>query len=250
MLDRRAALFGGTLVACGLATADATAQELTKIENAQSASSYVYAYTFPVVYDQADAPTGFTLEGVSGENSVLATLGPEGLKASVTTFSGNYVELSSGYVYAFNVRFETSADTSGLRIDWDFDINAFFIPAREFTLRNLTTGAVLFSVSTFNPSDPDSGSLEVPVSPGVVYEFSLGLRYLGNIGTVFLNMTPFGSPVLCPADLDGSGGVDASDLALVLGSWGSAGATDLDGNGDTDAGDLAVLLGAWGACGP
>ncbi|MGA1223481.1 MAG: M12 family metallo-peptidase [Phycisphaerales bacterium] len=51
----------------------------------------------------------------------------------------------------------------------------------------------------------------------------------------------------CPADLDGSGTVDAADLAALLGAWGSP-AADLDGNGAVDAADLAVLLGAWGPC--
>jgi hypothetical protein len=52
----------------------------------------------------------------------------------------------------------------------------------------------------------------------------------------------------CTGDLDGTGTVDAADLALLLGGWGSAGAADLDGSGSTDASDLAVLLGAWGVC--
>jgi hypothetical protein len=52
----------------------------------------------------------------------------------------------------------------------------------------------------------------------------------------------------CPADLDGDGAVDASDLASVLGAWGTA-AGDVNGDGQTDAADLAALLGAWGACG-
>ncbi|MEY3142233.1 MAG: hypothetical protein RLY21_726 [Planctomycetota bacterium] len=51
----------------------------------------------------------------------------------------------------------------------------------------------------------------------------------------------------CPADLDNSGNVDASDLAAVLGAWGTA-AGDIDGDGLTDAADLAALLGAWGPC--
>lgn len=54
----------------------------------------------------------------------------------------------------------------------------------------------------------------------------------------------------CPADIDGDGDVDASDLALVLGAWGSTTdlAADLDATGAVDASDLAVLLGAWGPC--
>lgn len=47
-------------------------------------------------------------------------------------------------------------------------------------------------------------------------------------------------------DLDGDGDVDASDLALLLGAWGTP-AADLDGDGITAAADLAVLLGAWRA---
>lgn len=53
----------------------------------------------------------------------------------------------------------------------------------------------------------------------------------------------------CPADLDGDGQVGASDLASLLGSWGSgAGPADLDGNGSVGASDLASLLGSWGPC--
>ncbi|MFM7051306.1 MAG: hypothetical protein ACKOYN_04120, partial [Planctomycetota bacterium] len=49
-----------------------------------------------------------------------------------------------------------------------------------------------------------------------------------------------------PADLNGDGVVDAQDLAVVLGAWGTAGPGDLDGNGVVDAADLTLLLGAWG----
>ena len=54
----------------------------------------------------------------------------------------------------------------------------------------------------------------------------------------------------CPADLDHNGIVDASDLAMLLGSWGPPLTPDLDlvPNGSIDAADLAVLLGAWGPC--
>lgn len=50
-----------------------------------------------------------------------------------------------------------------------------------------------------------------------------------------------------PGDLDGDGDVDAADLAILLGAWGSSdAAADLDGSGAVDAADLALLLGAWG----
>ncbi len=51
----------------------------------------------------------------------------------------------------------------------------------------------------------------------------------------------------CPSDLNQDGSVNASDLATLLGAWGTGGA-DINGDGTTNASDLAALLGAWGAC--
>ena len=54
----------------------------------------------------------------------------------------------------------------------------------------------------------------------------------------------------CPQDLDNDGIVGASDLAIVLGSWGPCEGcpTDFNGDGVVDAFDLAQVLGAWGLC--
>ena len=46
-------------------------------------------------------------------------------------------------------------------------------------------------------------------------------------------------------DLDGDGIVNAADLAILLGAWGSAGPGDFNNDGVVDAADLAFLLGAW-----
>lgn len=48
-----------------------------------------------------------------------------------------------------------------------------------------------------------------------------------------------------PADLDGNGRIDASDLAILLASWGTIGPGDVDGNGIVDATDLAEVLARW-----
>lgn len=51
------------------------------------------------------------------------------------------------------------------------------------------------------------------------------------------------------ADLNGDGVVNAADLALLLGSWGTCPPpcpADLDGDGSVGSSDLAVLLGSWG----
>ncbi len=47
-------------------------------------------------------------------------------------------------------------------------------------------------------------------------------------------------------DLNDDDAVDAADLAILLGAWGTSGPGDLDGSGSVDAADLAILLGAWG----
>jgi len=64
----------------------------------------------------------------------------------------------------------------------------------------------------------------------------------------------------CPADFDGDGIVNASDLAQLLGSWGPcpdsciedvptcACPADFDRNCTVGASDLAILLGHWGPC--
>lgn len=53
----------------------------------------------------------------------------------------------------------------------------------------------------------------------------------------------------CLADMDGDGMTGASDLAILLGAWGTRNtAVDLDGLGKVDANDLATLLGSWGGC--
>jgi hypothetical protein len=47
-------------------------------------------------------------------------------------------------------------------------------------------------------------------------------------------------------DLDGDGSVGGSDLAILLGAWGTDSPTaDLTGDGVVNAADLAILLGSW-----
>ncbi len=79
-----------------------------------------------------------------------------------------------------------------------------------------------------------------------------GYAWGENIGWINLDdAVHFVGVDLCPWDLNGDGVVGASDLALLLGDWGAAGAlgpADFDTSGAVDAGDLAQMLGAWGAC--
>lgn len=56
------------------------------------------------------------------------------------------------------------------------------------------------------------------------------------------------TPIAPEEDLDGDGSVGASDLAVLLASWGPCAgcAADIDGDGIVGSTDLARLLGAWG----
>jgi hypothetical protein len=57
---------------------------------------------------------------------------------------------------------------------------------------------------------------------------------------------------VCGGDVTGNGVVDGTDLAAVLGAWGTDGsgqfATDIDGDGIVSGADLAQVLSAWGPC--
>ena len=56
----------------------------------------------------------------------------------------------------------------------------------------------------------------------------------------------------CPADIDGSGQVGATDLLLVIAGWGPCQGTcaaDLNGDGDVGATDLLAVIAAWGVYG-
>ena len=48
-----------------------------------------------------------------------------------------------------------------------------------------------------------------------------------------------------PADLNGDGRVDGTDLGLLLLGWGQGGTTDLNGDGTTDGADFGLLLLGW-----
>jgi len=53
----------------------------------------------------------------------------------------------------------------------------------------------------------------------------------------------------CPADTDGSGTVDVSDVLNIVGNWGTNDASaDVNGDGVVDVSDLLEAVSAWGPC--
>jgi hypothetical protein len=105
-----------------------------------------------------------------------------------------------------------------------------------------------FHLNTTTGATPSSAQFESALASLASIRISAEFGSEQGEETVDLDSVVLVGP--CPADINGDGVVDASDLAIVLGAWGSTSdlTTDLDYSGVTDASDLAVLLGAWGVC--
>lgn len=93
---------------------------------------------------------------------------------------------------------------------------------------------------------PDSISLEVPrrITTNGSVMIGHGMFSGGWIATIET------TGLTCTGDLAPAGGngvVDGSDLAVVLGFWGTP-EGDLTGDGATNGADIAIVLGNWGAC--
>jgi hypothetical protein len=73
----------------------------------------------------------------------------------------------------------------------------------------------------------------------------LGSGSLVEAGVDDVSIVGFVCTVANPADLDGDGDVDAADLGILLGAWGTNGPGDIDGDGTVGAADLALLLGSF-----
>lgn len=62
----------------------------------------------------------------------------------------------------------------------------------------------------------------------------------------YIDITPITNE--CPADTNGDGIVNVSDLLIAIGNWGSSGAGDIDGSGTVDVSDILTIVSAWGSC--
>ena len=103
-------------------------------------------------------------------------------------------------------------------------------------------------------------NLDAISAPAIVADLEQdGTRSLHIVGAIGARSNGPGSHIgivdpcggTCVGDIDGSGAVDAADLAALFAAWGpcSAGCgADLDQNGAVDAFDLATVLSAWGGC--
>jgi hypothetical protein len=88
-------------------------------------------------------------------------------------------------------------------------------------------------------------TVTVAVTAGQCYRIRIGGYDEDTEGSGTFSVT---CTATCPGDLNGDNKVDAADLAVLLGQWGTSGTADLNGTGVVEGGDLAILLGGWGNC--
>lgn len=106
-------------------------------------------------------------------------------------------------------------------------------------------GVPQYGTQSIGPITVNSG-----MAPGDVFCITIGQHSADWLKCCFIELcvtVPNPAPSCNPADLNCDGHVDAQDLAILLGAWGSAGPGDLNADGHVDAQDLAILLGSWGS---
>ncbi len=164
---------------------------------------------------------------------------PDGSGSLVASLNGaTSICCSDAGVVVFNANFTGGSailawdETNGLRvIAKTGDTNFTGTPANALTL----IGSTGMNGNSGCTGISSNGWLTIRAGDSVNSIYTISRINLG------------GSAPACPADLDGSGAVDASDIAILLSGWGTVDG-DLDGSGDTDAADIAILLDAWGPC--
>ena len=124
-----------------------------------------------------------------------------------------------------------------LAVDWDRGVPSLFVGSGAGVYASFNSGAAWIKSGPDLPN-VNIGQLEINRTRRTI---AAGTYGRGAWRSVLPNR----------ADLDLSGGVDASDLAMLLGAWGTCGTpfscpADIDGNGTIDGADIAVLLSAWG----
>ena len=124
-----------------------------------------------------------------------------------------------------------------LAVDWDRGVPSLFVGSGAGVYASFNGGAAWIKSGPDLPN-VNIGQLEINRARRTI---AAGTYGRGAWRSVLPNR----------ADLDQSGTVDASDLAMLLGAWGACGTpfscpADIDGNGTIDGADIAVLLSAWG----
>jgi hypothetical protein len=122
-----------------------------------------------------------------------------------------------------------------------FGVGLYGLRRSDGTLFRVLPGGALQSVGTGFPT----GTAITDMLFGECGELYVGVHPQDKI--LVIEGPSCACGVVQGPDINGDGAVNASDLATLLGAWGTDDCeSDLNGDGIVDALDLAVLLGAWG----
>lgn len=174
-------------------------------------------------------------------NTLGATLDGPAVPASCRNASG--AETSDvWFSWTPTATGETQISTCG--VDWDTRVQLY-----EGSCGALSLLACSDDSPFCAPSSTKGSSLLASVTCGVTYRIRVcGVASAIGFGTLRVG-APNG-PTCCAADLDQSGFIDNSDLALLMLDYGPCPgcAADLDGSGTVDFGDAALVLLDAGPC--
>ncbi len=113
-----------------------------------------------------------------------------------------------------------------------------------FLLENVTENANAWVFKSFKVSDFVTPTANMRLR-WRASDFGPGSLVEAGVDDVFVTGYSCAASVL--GDLNDDGTVDAADLAILLGAWGTDNAAaDLDGDGTVNGADLAILLGSFG----
>jgi hypothetical protein len=177
----------------------------------------------------------FTTVGAGNDFPNAAVCGPAGALTSDIFFQ-----------YTANCNGRLTIATCGPRgatVDFDSTIVVYAGCTYDEDAPEWCTSTNPIACSLSSPGCPlGTSTLELETTVGSCYRIRVGGTVQGS-GTILIDCQ-----TTCTGDLDIDGVVGQADLAILLGSWGTAGPGDLDGNDQVNQADLAILLGAWGEC--
>ena len=176
-----------------------------------------YEYTYEITYVGVDV---VFLGVIIGPNDVTNDIDPE-------LRFGTGIESGPTPIVLMNEPLEADADSDG-----DIDV------ATHFYMHINGKGYGQYDVTNVFLGD-------VYVDTG----WPFGWQYV-DIDRIYMDgymdITPLEN--VCPADVNGDGAVDVSDILAAIGNWGGSGDGDVDGSGVIDVSDILAIVSAWGPC--
>lgn len=123
-----------------------------------------------------------------------------------------------------------------------FDLNVDDPNIQEYLISSLSEGTLRFAVSSMTIVEVQGG-----IFPLFYCKENLAVDFgISSAATLALTLEPATSDPCEPADMNGDGFVNGTDLTILLGAWGSSDpVADLNGDGTVDGADLTLLLGCW-----